>query len=76
MFIGGMMLLAVWNCLVFLQNALLQKAFQYGELGLPPLACTARAYKTQFPSSYEPSSLRCIMPWQYYTLNSEGKITH
>jgi hypothetical protein len=46
MLIGGMMLLAVWNCLVFLQNALLQKAFQYGELALPPLAHTARDYKT------------------------------
>jgi hypothetical protein len=45
MLIGGMMLLAVQNCLVFLQNALLHKAFQYREVGLPALACTARDYK-------------------------------
>ncbi len=46
MLIGGMMLLAVQNCLVFLQNALLHKAFQYGEVGLPFLARTGRDYKT------------------------------
>jgi hypothetical protein len=46
MLIGGMMLLAVQNCLVFLQNALLHKAVQYGEVGFPFLARTARDYKT------------------------------
>jgi hypothetical protein len=46
MLIGRMMLLAVWNCLVFLQNALLNKTFQYGEVGFPPLARAARDYKT------------------------------
>jgi hypothetical protein len=47
MLIGRMMLLVVRNCLVFLQNALLHKAFQYREVEcLPPLAHTARDYKT------------------------------
>jgi hypothetical protein len=47
MLIGGMLLLVVWNCLVFLQNALLHKVFQYREVGHPPpLACTASDYKT------------------------------